>query len=72
MSLIKKYFRNRGTIGGKVDDNLTPVDVVKFTAAFELNFKNKIKKDLTLVIGRDAEFLAQMVNSLVTATFIKV
>ncbi len=52
MSLIKSISGIRGTIGGKVDDNLTPVDVVKFTAALELGFKKiKIKKDLTLVIG---------------------
>ena len=69
MSLIKSISGIRGTIGGKVDDNLTPVDVVKFTAAFGTWLqKNKNKKDLTLVIGRDARISGAMVNSLVTAT----
>ncbi|MDO5614986.1 MAG: phosphoglucosamine mutase [Cruoricaptor ignavus] len=69
MSLIKSISGIRGTIGGKVDDNLTPVDVVKFTAAFGSWLqKNKNKKDLTLVIGRDARISGAMVNSLVTAT----
>jgi phosphomannomutase len=68
MSLIKSISGIRGTIGGKVDDNLTPVDVVKFTAAFG-TWLQKIKiKDLTLVIGRDARISGAMVNSLVTAT----
>ncbi|WP_277110174.1 phosphoglucosamine mutase [Chryseobacterium taklimakanense] len=69
MSLIKSISGIRGTIGGKVDDNLTPVDVVKFTAAFGSWLqKNKNRKDLTMVIGRDARISGAMVNSLVTAT----
>jgi phosphomannomutase len=69
MSLIKSISGIRGTIGGKVNDNLTPVDVVKFTAAFgTLLQRNHHRKDLTLVIGRDARISGAMVNSLVTAT----
>ena len=69
MSLIKSISVIRGTIGGKVDDNLTPVDVVKFTAAFGTWLqKTQNKKELTLVIGRDARISGAMVNSLVTAT----
>lgn len=69
MSLIKSISGIRGTIGGRVDDNLTPVDVVKFTSAFGTWLqKNNNKKDLTLVIGRDARISGAMVNSLVTAT----
>ena len=69
MSLIKSISGIRGTIGGKVDDNLTPVDVVKFTAAFGTWLqKTQNKKDLTLVIGRDARISGAMVSSLVTAT----
>ncbi len=69
MSLIKSISGIRGTIGGKVDDNLTPVDVVKFTAAFGTWLqKTQNKKNLTLVIGRDARISGAMVNSLVTAT----
>ncbi|MBP0612271.1 phosphoglucosamine mutase [Chryseobacterium sp. cx-311] len=69
MSLIKSISGIRGTIGGKVNDNLTPVDVVKFTAAFgTLLQRTHNRKDLTLIIGRDARISGAMVNSLVTAT----
>ena len=61
MSLIKSISGIRGTIGGKVGDNLTPLDVVKFTSAFGSWLQNnKGKKDLTLVIGRDARISGQM------------
>ena len=69
MSLIKSISGIRGTIGGKVDENLTPLDVVKFASAFGTWLQNnKNKKDLTLVVGRDARISGLMVNSLVTAT----
>lgn len=69
MALIKSISGIRGTIGGKVDENLTPLDVVKFTSAFGTWLQNnKNKKDLTLVVGRDARISGLMVNSLVTAT----
>ncbi len=69
MALIKSISGIRGTIGGKVDANLTPLDVVKFTSAFGTWLQNnKNKKDLTLVVGRDARISGSMVNSLVTAT----
>ena len=69
MALIKSISGIRGTIGGKVDENLTPLDVVKFTSAFGTWLQNnKNKKDLTLVVGRDARISGSMVNSLVTAT----
>lgn len=69
MSLIKSISGIRGTIGGKVNDNLTPLDVVKFASAFGTWLQNnKAKKDLTLVIGRDARISGQMVSSLVAST----
>lgn len=69
MALIKSISGIRGTIGGKVDENLTPLDVVKFTSAFGTWLQNNNnKKDLTLVVGRDARISGSMVNSLVTAT----
>lgn len=69
MALIKSISGIRGTIGGKVDENLTPLDVVKFTSAFGTWLQNnKNQKDLTLVVGRDARISGTMVNSLVTAT----
>ncbi len=69
MSLIKSISGIRGTIGGKVNDNLTPVDVVKFAAAFGTWLqRNHNKENLTLLIGRDARISGEMVNSLVTGT----
>ena len=69
MSLIKSISGIRGTIGGKVNDNLTPLDVVKFASAFGTWLQNnKNRKDLTLVIGRDARISGQMVSSLVSST----
>jgi len=69
MSLIKSISGIRGTIGGTTNDNLTPLDVVKFASAFGTWLQNtKNKKNLTLVIGRDARISGQMVSSLVTAT----
>lgn len=69
MSLIKSISGIRGTIGGRVNENLTPLDVVKFTSAFGTWLQqNNNKKDLTLVIGRDARISGAMINSLVIAT----
>lgn len=69
MSLIKSISGIRGTIGGTVNDNLTPLDVVKFASAFGTWLQNnKNKKDLTLVIGRDARISGQMVSALVAST----
>lgn len=69
MALIKSISGIRGTIGGKVNENLTPLDVVKFTSAFGTWLQNKKnKKNITLVIGRDARISGQMVASLVVVT----
>ena len=45
MTLIKSISGIRGTIGGKVGDNLTPVDAVKFASAYGTFLKNNINKD---------------------------
>lgn len=69
MTLIKSISGIRGTIGGKVGDNLTPVDTVKFTSAYGTWLKNNSGKDKNLVvIGRDARISGEMVNKLVTST----
>ncbi len=69
MSLIKSISGIRGTIGGKTDENLTPLDIVKFTSAFGCWLQhNRGKQNLTLVIGRDARISGQMVSSLVIST----
>lgn len=67
MALIKSISGIRGTIGGKAGDNLTPVDVVKFTAAFGTLIKKK-KGTTKVVMGRDARVSGQMVNALVCST----
>ena len=69
MALIKSISGIRGTIGGKINENLTPLDVVKFTSAFGTWLQNKKnKKNITLVVGRDARISGQMVSNLVAAT----
>ena len=67
MTLIKSISGIRGTIGGKVGEGLTPVDIVKFTSAYGTWAVKKtgIKK---IVLGRDARISGSMVNSLVTGT----
>jgi phosphomannomutase len=67
VALIKSISGIRGTIGGIPNENLTPLDVVKFTAAFGTLIKKK-KGTTKIVIGRDARPSGEMVNSLVTST----
>ena len=70
MALIKSISGIRGTIGGRVGENLTPVDVVKFTAAFAALLQKKLQKEapLTIVVGRDARISGELVNRLVCTT----
>jgi phosphomannomutase len=69
MALIKSISGIRGTIGGKPGESLSPVDIVKFTAAFGTWIQQKKnKKDLNLVVGRDARRSGSMVNNLVITT----
>ena len=71
MTLIKSISGIRGTIGGKSGDNLSPIDIVKFTAAFVyFHQKRHRKKALRLVVGRDARISGKMVESLVVSTAI--
>ena len=71
MTLIKSISGIRGTIGGGVGDNLTPLDVVKFAAAYGTFLKKSVSKDqLTVVIGRDARISGPMVHNLVQNTLI--
>jgi len=68
VALIKSISGIRGTIGGKIGDALTPVDVVKFAAAFGTWLKRKNPSQLRIVIGRDARLSGEMVSKLVAAT----
>jgi phosphomannomutase len=67
VALIKSISGIRGTIGGTIGDNLTPVDVVKFAAAYGTWLKKK-GKSTKVVIGRDARPSGEMVNALITST----
>ena len=67
MALIKSISGIRGTIGGKVGENLTPIDVVQFVSAF-ITFLKKDENPLTIVVGRDARVSGEMINKLVCST----
>lgn len=67
MALIKSISGIRGTIGGKPGENLTPVDIVKFTAAFGSIIADK-KKSTKIVVGRDGRMSGAMVRDLVVST----
>ena len=71
MTLIKSISGIRGTIGGKVGDNLTPVDAVKFASAYGTWLKSYSNKEkLIVVIGRDARISGPMIHNLVVNTLI--
>lgn len=76
MTLIKSISGIRGTIGGKVGDNLTPVDAVKFASAYGtfLKYQNNDNgtpnKKLKVVIGRDARISGPMIHNLVVNTLV--
>lgn len=71
MTLIKSISGIRGTIGGKVGDNLTPVDAVKFASAYGTFLKQNISKDrLKVCIGRDARISGPMIHNLVVNTLV--
>lgn len=74
MTLIKSISGIRGTIGGKVGDNLTPVDAVKFASAYgtwlsSQKLKAKSQK-LKVVVGRDARISGPMIHNLVVNTLV--
>lgn len=69
MSLIKSISGIRGTIGGRPGEGLSPLDVVKFTAAYASFIrKNSTTGSNIIVVGRDARLSGSMVNGLVTST----
>ena len=71
MTLIKSISGIRGTIGGPVGENLTPIDVVKFTTAYvRLIAERNPGKKLVIVIGRDARISGEMVSNLVEGTLL--
>ena len=71
MTLIKSISGIRGTIGGAPAENLTPIDIVKFTTAYTRLIKSKHpEKRITIVVGRDARISGSMVDSLVEGTLL--
>ncbi len=71
MTLIKSISGIRGTIGGQVGNNLTPIDVVKFASAYGIWVKQQRNKDnYRVVVGRDARISGEMVQSLVMQTLV--
>jgi phosphomannomutase len=71
MTLIKSISGIRGTIGGKVNEGLTPLDTVKFAAAYGSWLKNtRSNSSLKVVIGRDARISGEMISNLVANTLI--
>ncbi len=71
MTLIKSISGIRGTIGGEVGENLTPIDIVKFTIAYTrfIASKNDAKR-LRIVVGRDARISGEMVNDIIEGTLL--
>lgn len=67
LTLIKSISGIRGTIGGKAGDGLTPIDIVKFTAAYGTWVIQKTQNK-KIVIGRDARISGEMLNNLVIGT----
>lgn len=71
MTLIKSISGIRGTIGGKVGEGLSPLDIVKFTTAYATFIKSSKKTaSNTIVVGRDARISGTMVNRIVTGTLL--
>jgi phosphomannomutase len=70
MTLIKSISGIRGTIGGVAGDNLTPIDVVKFTSAYAtwVREQKNSKSTRCIIVGRDARISGSMVEKLVVAT----
>ncbi|WP_254562366.1 phosphoglucosamine mutase [Dyadobacter diqingensis] len=68
MTLIKSISGIRGIIGGKSGDALTPIDVVKFAAAYGTWLRRTNPQNLKVVIGRDARLSGEMVSRLVAGT----
>lgn len=71
MTLIKSISGIRGTIGGNVAENLTPVDAVKFASAYGMFLKKRHQKEnIKIVMGRDARISGPMIHQLVQNTLV--
>lgn len=71
MTLIKSISGIRGTIGGRVEENLTPIDTVLFTSAYGMWLKSRRRKEnYKVVVGRDARISGEMIQNLVMNTLV--
>ena len=71
MTLIKSISGIRGTIGGSAGEGLSPLDIVRFTAAYARHIReNKITDSNKIVVGRDARISGEMVNQIVIGTLL--
>jgi len=70
VALIKSISGIRGTIGGEPGKNLTPLDIVKFTAAFAAWAQGRYPGKNTVVIGRDGRISGELVSSLCAGTLL--
>ena len=71
MTLIKSISGIRGTIGGTVGKNLTPIDAVKFASAYGTWLKTqRVKENYKVVVGRDARISGEMIQNLVMNTLV--
>ena len=70
MSLIKSISGIRGTIGGRVGEGLSPLDIVKFTAAYATLIHKRGNVSRKIVVGRDARISGEMVRNIVSGTLI--
>ncbi len=71
MTLIKSISGIRGTIGGQVGENLTPIDAVKFASAYGTWLKQQRQKEnYRVVVGRDARISGEMIQNLVMNTLV--
>jgi phosphomannomutase len=68
VSLIKSISGIRGTIGGKPNENLTPLDIVRFSAAYGTWIKESVSHSKKIIIGRDGRISGEMVRNLVVST----
>ena len=71
MTLIKSISGIRGTIGGHVGNNLTPIDIVKFASSYGIWLKRQRRKEkYKVVVGRDARISGEMIQNLVMNTLV--
>lgn len=70
MTLIKSISGIRGTIGGQAGEGLSPLDVVKFTAAYATLRRQVMPNNNVVVVGRDARISGAMVEKLVVGTLL--